>query len=471
LRDTILAMPTYLEVTVDGQTLSPREPISSVPYAMLSESMPPASISSDMLRTAAVTSDKLAAGSVTANALAAGSVTANAIQGASITGEKIAPFSITGASINFSTIHGDRIINESLTGTDILNGSLTGADLASGTISNSALAANAVTGNTIADGTVSNIDLAVDAVTSLTVADGSVSNVDLAANAVTSDRIQDGTLTADDVASNTFWSTLGNAGTETGTHFLGTTDGRPLEIRAAGVGIGTTNPAGSLHVASGTVNAPAPSSGTVLVLERAGANYISMLAPTNSEQGILFGDSNDSVEGAIMFNSPGVTNGLQFRTLNNNTRMTIDSAGRVGIGTTTPTNLLHVAGTVQATAYITGSDRNMKENIAPVSPDTILEKVAALPIATWTFKDEPNGTHIGPMAQDFHAAFGFGNTDTGIMTVDADGVALAAIQALAREREAMKDEVSVFGVRVSELEEENARLRADLEMIKGKLGL
>jgi hypothetical protein len=34
------------------------------------------------------------------------------------------------------------------------------------------------------------------------------------------------------------------------------------------------------------------------------------------------------------------------------------------------------------------------------------------------------------MAQDFHAAFGVGEDDRHISTVDADGVALAAIQAL-----------------------------------------
>ncbi len=38
--------------------------------------------------------------------------------------------------------------------------------------------------------------------------------------------------------------------------------------------------------------------------------------------------------------------------------------------------------------------------------------------------------HLGPVAQDFRAAFGLGRNDTTITTVDADGVALAAIQGL-----------------------------------------
>jgi len=126
------------------------------------------------------------------------------------------------------------------------------------------------------------------------------------------------------------------------------------------LGIGTTTPNAPLHVMDGTVSAPSPSSGTILTLERNGANYISMLARTNSEQGILFGDSLDSVEGAIMFNSVGVTNGLQFRTLNNLARMTITASGGVGIGIADPDHRLVVAGSGAFTAI--GSASIVLEN-------------------------------------------------------------------------------------------------------------
>lgn len=42
----------------------------------------------------------------------------------------------------------------------------------------------------------------------------------------------------------------------------------------------------------------------------------------------------------------------------------------------------------------------------------------------------PSIRHIGPMAQDFYAVFGVGNDDKYINSVDADGVALVAIQGL-----------------------------------------
>jgi hypothetical protein len=38
--------------------------------------------------------------------------------------------------------------------------------------------------------------------------------------------------------------------------------------------------------------------------------------------------------------------------------------------------------------------------------------------------------HVGPMAQDFYAAFGTGVDDRHITSIDEDGVALAAIKAL-----------------------------------------
>ncbi|MEV0970888.1 tail fiber domain-containing protein [Microtetraspora glauca] len=63
----------------------------------------------------------------------------------------------------------------------------------------------------------------------------------------------------------------------------------------------------------------------------------------------------------------------------------------------------------------------------------ILAKVAELPISTWRYGWEPDGVHhLGPMAQDWKAAFDFGQPDTRIPAVDANGVTLVAVQALYR---------------------------------------
>jgi hypothetical protein len=82
-------------------------------------------------------------------------------------------------------------------------------------------------------------------------------------------------------------------------------------------------------------------------------------------------------------------------------------------------------------SWTTLSDRNAKENFAEINPRQVLEKVAALPLATWNYKSQDASIrHMGPTAQDFRAAFGLGESETGIATIDADGVALTAIQGL-----------------------------------------
>jgi hypothetical protein len=109
-----------------------------------------------------------------------------------------------------------------------------------------------------------------------------------------------------------------------------------------------------------------------------------------------------------------------------------NGSGNVGIGTNNPQVALHVVGNILATGTITpNSDRNAKTDFTAVDPAAVLDCVAKLPIQQWRFKAEPEGVkHVGPMAQDFRSAFGLGENPTAIATVDADGVALAAIQGL-----------------------------------------
>ncbi|MDQ8195822.1 tail fiber domain-containing protein [Coraliomargarita sp. SDUM461004] len=126
---------------------------------------------------------------------------------------------------------------------------------------------------------------------------------------------------------------------------------------------------------------------------------------------------------------------------------------------------LQVLGNISATGTITpSSDRNLKKNFEPIDHAAILEKVVALPLQRWTYKAETDEVrHLGPMAQDFSAAFGLGLNDVTIATVDADGVALAAIQGLNAKLE--RNHASKEN-RIAELERENSELRERMQQLE-----
>ena len=87
----------------------------------------------------------------------------------------------------------------------------------------------------------------------------------------------------------------------------------------------------------------------------------------------------------------------------------------------------------------------MSESDPPVDGFEVLEKLAALPISTWNYKsDPPSVRHLGPMAQDFMAAFGLGDDDRTINMVDANGVVMVAIQALYHRLQSLEAEVAAL---------------------------
>jgi hypothetical protein len=101
------------------------------------------------------------------------------------------------------------------------------------------------------------------------------------------------------------------------------------------------------------------------------------------------------------------------------------------------------------------SDRNAKENFTAVNAREVLAKVAALPVTEWNYKtDRKDVQHLGPMAQDFQAAFGLdGADDKHISVVDEGGVALAAIQGLNQKVEEQRAELEQKETEVTELKQ------------------
>jgi len=362
-------------------------------------------------------------------------------------------------------------------------------------------------------------------------------------------------------------------------HSVDAADGNPVDAlfvdNAGNVGIGTTQPDNTLHVMKGSAGAVSGHVHSALVVENNISTYVSILSPATGTRGILFGEPGNSSDGGILYNSGG-SDGFRFRTNGGVNRMSIDGAGNVGIGTTSPSAKLEIGGTpgadgimfpdgsLQTTAFggstnadghsldaadgspvdvvfvdnagsvgigttnlspntalhvagkfvadldiltlgkvtafgdiggvdieasgdisalgnieadadvialgnivssaditATGemtcavfnitSDKNAKESFAAVDPRQILAKVVDMPITEWQYKRNPEVRHIGPVAQDFHAAFSVGRDAKHIASVDSDGVALAAIKGLHELLEERDAQISVLQGQLAEL--------------------
>jgi hypothetical protein len=89
------------------------------------------------------------------------------------------------------------------------------------------------------------------------------------------------------------------------------------------------------------------------------------------------------------------------------------------------------------------SGRTRKSNIVPLDDAAVLDKVAALSVSEWSYTAERGVRHVGPMAQDFYAAFGVGEDNRHITSIDEDGVALAAIKALRAENASLRQRLTL----------------------------
>ena len=118
-------------------------------------------------------------------------------------------------------------------------------------------------------------------------------------------------------------------------------------------------------------------------------------------------------------------------------------------------------------AYLSGtgvwtnaSSRTFKDSFAAIDPVAVLEKLVALPVKTWYYKgNRGDGQHMGPVAEDFAAAFGLGSNEKYIGSVDESGVAFAAIQGLNRK----------FASENADLKARNAALQERLDQLASRL--
>jgi trimeric autotransporter adhesin len=153
--------------------------------------------------------------------------------------------------------------------------------------------------------------------------------------------------------------------------------------------------------------------------------------------------------GGFAWYQGGVFNGNQTNAGGGKTMMTLGNTGN-----------LTIAGTLAQ-----NSDRNVKSDFQPVDARSVLEKIAAMPFTRWHYTNNVAAPHMGPMAQDFYAAFGLGEDDRHITTVDEGGVALAAIQGLNQKLEA---EGSEKDAEIHELKQSVAELKQMVQWLSEK---
>jgi hypothetical protein len=214
-------------------------------------------------------------------------------------------------------------------------------------------------------------------------------------------------------------------------------------IRAqGGVGIGLNNPGAQMQISSSTgENFPQ------LRLDQTATSDYSRLRMTS---GTVGGAWDIAVGGG----SPNVMNFFASPV-----------AGGAG------TNILILKPNGSATLWGTlaqGSDRAHKENIQPIDRQALLAKVAQMPITEWNYTTEQGVQHLGPMAQDFYAAFQLGADDKHITTIDEGGVALAAIQGLNQKLEQTQQAAKAKDAEIEDLKQSVDELKKLVKSLADK---
>jgi len=251
-------------------------------------------------------------------------------------------------------------------------------------------------------------------------------------------------------------SETGTAGGDSGTFMWGDKNDSNVELSSSGQNQFIVRANGGVAINEAPFN---PDIELTIAANATGLNYPNLWL----KQRGLFGDgiiisvgdgaSNSNNAGFYIDNYDGSTQKRRMQLANDGSAFIHSNTSGGNSGVTLAAN---------AGSWSSLSDRHVKTAIAAIDPLDILNRLTKMPVSAWSYIAQGEGIrHIGPMAQDFSAAFSFGEDDTHISTVDADGVAFAAIQGLNQKLEAENSELH------SKLDEVLARL-SKLETTKGQ---
>jgi hypothetical protein len=248
------------------------------------------------------------------------------------------------------------------------------------------------------------------------------------------------------------------------------------------VGLGTSTPAVELHIADGDtptvrLDQDGSSGWSPQIWDVAGneANFFIRDATNGSQLPFRIQPSTPSstltlkADGRVGIGTWSPESTLEIETTGKDAELRLERTGSgawvmaakedqvftIGLSDGGPTLLtLKSTGAVKAAGPVNGlSDRNAKQDFTPVNRSSLLGRLAALEVSEWSYISEGSGVrHVGPTAQDFRAAFGFGDDDTHISLADLSGVALAAIQELHLRLEQRDREIAELRRRLEALE-------------------
>ncbi len=236
------------------------------------------------------------------------------------------------------------------------------------------------------------------------------------------------------------------------------TNTRATGLQSTSIGIGTLASAqGAVAIGFGSqatgLAAYAMGFNTVSSGQGATAIGFSTIASGNASTAMGYGVSTAGFEGSFIY---GDRSNL-VTTLENSAanQFMVRAAG----GSIIYSNAGATAGVTLAPgdgAWSSVSDRNRKMDFVSIDGEEILSRVRTVPVTEWSYRSQGTAVrHMGPMAQDFRAAFGLGTSELMINSIDIDGVNLAAIHALI--------------ARTDRLREENAALQREVQTLRAQV--
>jgi hypothetical protein len=142
-------------------------------------------------------------------------------------------------------------------------------------------------------------------------------------------------------------------------------------------------------------------------------------------------------------------------------RTSFASNSVAGVGGNTGCDLPSGSGT-----FTCSSSRTIKENFLAVNGEDVLARIRATPVTTWNYIAEGRRVrHLGPVAEDFHAAFGLGPSATSVGLGDIDGVNFAGVKALEARTANLQRQLDARDGEVRQLRDEVSELRAQVQAL------